>query len=72
MGHGFFTEDFRIDAVKQVPERRHSVADVSSCCQLALGCQHVFTLCLDEAAILFADSNLKNITKTINCEEKNE
>jgi len=29
MGHGNFTEDFRIDAVKQVTERGHSVADVS-------------------------------------------
>ena len=29
MGKGNFTEDFRLDAVKQITERGHSVADVS-------------------------------------------
>ena len=29
MGKGNFTEDFRLDAIKQIIERRHSVADVS-------------------------------------------
>jgi transposase len=29
MGKGNFTEEFRIDAVKQVTERGYSVADVS-------------------------------------------
>ena len=55
MGQGNFTEDFRIDAVKQVTERGHSVADVSSSCLFALGRQHAFALCLDEAAIWFAN-----------------
>ena len=29
MGKGNFTEDFRLDAIKQITERGHSVADVS-------------------------------------------
>jgi transposase len=29
MGQGNFTEDFRLDAVKQITDRGHSVADVS-------------------------------------------
>jgi transposase len=29
MGQGNFTEDFRLDAIKQFTERGHSVADVS-------------------------------------------
>jgi transposase len=29
MGHGNFTEDFRLDAVKHITDRGHSVADVS-------------------------------------------
>ena len=29
MGRGNFTEDFRLDAIKQITERGHSVADVS-------------------------------------------
>ena len=29
MGHPRFTEDFKTDAVKQITERGHSVADVS-------------------------------------------
>jgi transposase len=29
MGQGNFTEDFRLDAIKQITERGHSVADVS-------------------------------------------
>ena len=29
MGHPRFTEDFRIDAIKQITERGHSIADVS-------------------------------------------
>ena len=29
MGHPRFTEDFKADAVKQIAERGHSVADVS-------------------------------------------
>jgi hypothetical protein len=29
MGQGNFTEDFRLDAIKQIIERGHSVADVS-------------------------------------------
>ena len=29
MGQGNFTEDFRLDAIKQIMERGHSVADVS-------------------------------------------
>jgi transposase len=29
MGQGNFTEDFRLDAIKQILERGHSVADVS-------------------------------------------
>jgi transposase len=42
MGKGNFTEEFRIDAVKQVTKRVYSVADVSrrlgvstlSCCRI--------------------------------------
>jgi transposase len=30
MGKGNFTEDFKLDAIKQITERGHSVADVSS------------------------------------------
>ena len=30
MGKGNFTEDFKLDAIKQIVERGHSVADVSS------------------------------------------
>lgn len=29
MGKGNFTEDFKLDAIKQIMERGHSVADVS-------------------------------------------
>jgi transposase-like protein len=29
MGQGNFTEDFKLDAIKQITERGHSVADVS-------------------------------------------
>ena len=29
MGKGNFTEDFKLDAIKQITERGHSVADVS-------------------------------------------
>ena len=29
MGHGNFTEDFKLDAIKQITERGHSVVDVS-------------------------------------------
>ncbi len=29
MGHPRFTDDFRIDAIKQITERGHSIADVS-------------------------------------------
>ena len=29
MGQGNFTEDFRLDAIKLITERGHSVADVS-------------------------------------------
>jgi transposase len=29
MGQGNFTEDFKVDAIKQITERGHSVADVS-------------------------------------------
>jgi transposase len=29
MGKGNFTEDFKLDAIKQIAERGHSVADVS-------------------------------------------
>ena len=29
MGKAGFTEDFKIDAIKQITERGHSVADVS-------------------------------------------
>lgn len=29
MGRGNFTEDFKLDAIKQITERGHSVADVS-------------------------------------------
>ena len=29
MGKGNFTEDYRLDAIKQITERGHSVADVS-------------------------------------------
>jgi transposase len=29
MGKGNFTEDFRLDAIKRITERGHSVADVS-------------------------------------------
>jgi transposase-like protein len=31
MGQGNFTEDFGLDAIKQITERGHSVADVSKC-----------------------------------------
>ena len=30
MGKGNFTEDFKLDAIKQITERGHSVADVST------------------------------------------
>ena len=30
MGNARFTEDFKIDAIKQITERGHSVADVRS------------------------------------------
>ena len=30
MGQGNFTEDFKLDAIKQITERGHSVADVSA------------------------------------------
>ena len=29
MGQARFTEDFKVDAIKQITERGHSVADVS-------------------------------------------
>jgi hypothetical protein len=29
MGHGNFTEDFTLDAIKQITDRGHSVADFS-------------------------------------------
>jgi transposase len=29
MGQGNFTEDFKLEAIKQITERGHSVADVS-------------------------------------------
>ena len=29
MGHPRYTEDFKIDAIKQITERGHSIADVS-------------------------------------------
>ena len=29
MGHARFTEDFKTDAIKQITERGHSIADVS-------------------------------------------
>jgi hypothetical protein len=35
MGQGNFTEDFKLDAIKQITERGHSVADVSKHHRLA-------------------------------------
>ena len=35
MGKGNFTEEFRLDAIKQIKERGYSVADVSQRLNLA-------------------------------------
>ena len=49
MGKGNFTEDFTLDAIKQITERGHSVADVSQ--QLGLS---THSLRLHKAARRFA------------------
>ena len=40
MGKGNFTEDFRLDAIKQITERGHSVADVSK--RLGVGAHSLY------------------------------
>ena len=50
MGKGNFTEDFKLDAIKQITERGYPVLEVSQ----RLGCQHAFALRLDKAVRRFS------------------
>ena len=57
MGQDNFTENSRLDTVKQITDRGHSVADVLGACSLAVGCQHALALLLDEAVCRCSDKS---------------